>query len=52
MFKIFKQTILKYFLYGIVTSMFSFLKDSKQGRTYKRTTKKIINKIINHELLE
>ena len=52
MFKILKQTILKCFLYGIVTSMFSFFKDSERGRTYKRTTKTIINEIINYKLLK
>ena len=53
MLKILKQTMLKYGLYnGIGTSMFSFLKDSEQGRTYKRTTKTIINQIMNYKVLE
>ena len=52
MFKILKQTMLKYFLYGIGTSMFSFLKDSEHGRTYKRTTKTVINQIMNYKVLK
>ena len=52
MFKILKQTMLKYVLYGIGTSMFSFLKDSERGRSYKRTTKTIINQIMNCKVLE
>ena len=52
MFKILKQTMLKYFSYGIGTSMFYFFKDSERGRTYKRTTKTIIKEIMNYKLLE
>ena len=52
MFKILKQTMLKYFSYGIGTSMFSFFKDSERDRTYKITTKIIINQIMNYKLLE
>ena len=48
MVKILKQTMLKYVLYGIGTSMFSFLEDSERGRTYQKTKKN--NYKSNYEL--